>query len=591
MKHKFGSLRYVRRRSIVAAISLAVLLVGVLWAFDYINLPPRAVTFGEPKQALDAFNFLEITAQISAPHAGNPFTGASIHGTFKNNAGIEWQVDGFCDSDDGSVYRIRFMPQAPGDYTYSVVYRQGWSRHRTSGKFHVVDAHRRGVVRVDPNNRWHFVWQGTGEHYFFNGTTAYWLVGFRDEHVIESAIERLHRLKINRMRVTVAGRTDTFYGEPLMVGDNWTPLIAAWRTRASQRYLHYLGRVGQKLGIGGIFDDLANLGAQRDLYHPGFDYRRFDVAYWQKFERALKFARDRDMVFSLVLDMRDSGVHLDPESRDEQRMFKYAVARLAAFSNVTWDLGDDLDAYRSDQWTQDTGTLIKAWDPYKHLATSHPIHNEHQDRASDWFDFTSFQEWSRNQHEFMLAQRKEQQRTGRIIPQTNEEYGYEDHYPEWAIGGLGSDSSDTLRRTAWEIAMAGAYGTTGETAKRGTNILPDTGGGWMNGRGDDTMTMLQGYAHMVDFFTSFDWWKTEPHDELVNNKNYCLAKPGEVYAVYLPRGGDVTVQVVPGNYSAAWWDPLTGKKIPIPQIGVNRSSWTSPQAPANGDWALLLKTD
>src|SRR3954468_7160396 len=98
MKHKFGSLRYVRRRSIVAAISLAVLLVGVLWAFDYINLPPRAVTFGEPKQALDAFNFLEITAQISAPHAGNPFTGASIHGTFKNNAGIEWQVDGFCDS-------------------------------------------------------------------------------------------------------------------------------------------------------------------------------------------------------------------------------------------------------------------------------------------------------------------------------------------------------------------------------------------------------------------------------------------------------------------------------------------------------------
>ena len=32
----------------------------------------------------------------------------------------------------------------------------------------------------------------------------------------------------------------------------------------------------------------------------------------------------------------------------------------------------------------------------------------------------------------MLAQRHEQQRLGRIIPQTNEEYGYEDHYPMWA---------------------------------------------------------------------------------------------------------------------------------------------------------------
>ena len=31
------------------------------------------------------------------------------------------------------------------------------------------------------------------------------------------------------------------------------------------------------------------------------------------------------------------------------------------------------------------------------------------------------------------------------------------------------------------------------------------------------MILLKGYEHMVDFFTSFDWWKTEPHDELVNN--------------------------------------------------------------------------
>jgi hypothetical protein len=37
----------------------------------------------------------------------------------------------------------------------------------------------------------------------------------------------------------------------------------------------------------------------------------------------------------------------------------------------------------------------------------------------------------------------------------------------------------------------------------------------------------------VDFFTIFEWWKTGTHDELVNNGNYCLAKPGEIYAVYL----------------------------------------------------------
>jgi hypothetical protein len=82
----------------------------------------------------------------------------------------------------------------------------------------------------------------------------------------------------------------------------------------------------------------------------------------------------------------------------------------------------------------------------------------------------------------MLESRKLQEKTGRIIPQTNEEYGYEDHYPLWALPE--SDSADVLRRTAWDIAMAGGYQTAGETTRRGTNIRRDIGGGWMNGRGD-----------------------------------------------------------------------------------------------------------
>src|SRR5262249_50611544 len=155
-----------------------------------------------------------------------------------------------------------------------------------------------------------------------------------------------------------------------------------------------------------------------DLRRPGFDYRRFHVAYWQKFERALRIARDRDVIISLVLDMNDSRVHPNAGSWDETRFIRYTVARFAAFSNITWDLGDDLDAYRGDDWTRLTGTLLKAWDPYNHLATSHPIDNVHQDRMADWFDFTSFQEWSRDQHAFMLRQRREQIRLGRIIPQT-----------------------------------------------------------------------------------------------------------------------------------------------------------------------------
>lgn len=135
--------------------------------------------------------------------------------------------------------------------------------------------------------------------------------------------------------------------------------------------------------------------------------------------------------------------------------------------------------------------------------------------------------------------------------------------------------------------MAGGYQTAGETARRGTNIWPDTGGGWMNGRGDDTMTMFLGYGHMVDFFTSFDWWKTNPHDELVDRPNYCLAEAGRIYAVYLPKGGHVTIKLEPGDYQVRWFSAMTGETIPLPAVA--GGTWTSPDTPDRNDWALLFE--
>jgi hypothetical protein len=523
------------------------------------------VTFAASAETVAANDYVEITAAVAAPATGNPFMDGRLTGTMTNRAtGQKWNVEGFADAVDGSLYRVRFMPTAPGDYDYSVLFEDKELHKTSTGTIRATDGRRRGLLRVDPQYRWHFIWAGTGEHYFFNGTTAYFLLGWKDERTIEYSIERLHRLQVNRLRVTIAGREDVFFGEPVMNGENFSTYPTPWPGKLPSD-IHHPGYA--------------------DMYHPDFDYTRFELAYWQKFERALRFARERDVVMSLVLDMNDNKVHPAAGGEDERRFIRYAIARFGAFSNITWDLGDDLERYRSDEWTHETGTLIKAWDPYQHLATSHPVDNVHQDRTADWFDFTSFQEWSRQQHAFMLKQRQLQEKTGRIIPQTNEEYGYEDHYPIWAPGP-GSETADVLRRTAWDIYMAGGYQTAGESARRGTNIWPDTGGGWLNGRGDDTMTMFRGFGHIVDFFAGFEWWKTEPHDELVDNGNYCLAEPGRTYAVYLPHSGRVTVRLEPGKYSAFWFGAQTGERIELP--AVTGSEWRSPDAPDRNDWALLI---
>jgi hypothetical protein len=302
----------------------------------------------------------------------------------------------------------------------------------------------------------------------------------------------------------------------------------------------------------------------------------------------LKYAREKDMIISVIFGWNDSRAHPWQGSEDERRYFDYAAARLSAYSNITWDLGDDLDSFRSEAWTHATGIMLYNLDPYHHLATSHPAEdNWHQDRISTWFGMTSFQHWERPLHGWMLEQKRLQTETGRIIPQINEEYGYEDHYPRWAPYRAPAASADANRRAAWEIAMAGCYQTTGETAKRGTGIWPDTGGGWVNGRGDDTMVMLKGYAYMVNFFTSLEWWKLVPKDDLVNKGAFCLARPGDQYIIYLPNGGNVTIKLDSGRYEARWFNPRTAEYSNLPLA--EGSIWISPVAPDSADWVLLLR--
>ena len=67
-----------------------------------------------------------------------------------------------------------------------------------------------------------------------------------------------------------------------------------------------------------------------------------------------------------------------------------------------------------------------------------------------------------------------------------------------------------------------------------------------------------------------------------------LAEPGQVYVVYLPRGGGVTVDLssLPGLAVAEWFNPRTGAvmyKDSVP--GGARRSFA---APDNNDWALRL---
>jgi hypothetical protein len=254
-----------------------------------------------------------------------------------------------------------------------------------------------------------------------------------------------------------------------------------------------------------------------------------------------------------------------------------------------WDVTNEYHLFRTERWVEERGRLLKRVDPYGHLTSVHG-HADYKFRTSPWSDFALYQSWDEGGgHDFMLRMRQAQAATGRPMPQINEEYGYEDHYPtKWGGGRKApARSADNRRRLAWGMYLAGGYQTTGERADRGTGAGADVGGGWINGRGDRDMTMLSGYARIVDCFNRLEWWRMDPRDELVERPAYCLAEPGRQYLVYLPQGGRTAVTLKGGPFLASWFDPRTGK---VEEIGTARAPrWETPAREPGQDWALILR--
>src|SRR5204863_9775046 len=78
------------------------------------------VSFSQPVETVETYDFVEVIARVDKPDTQNPFLDATVTGLFSKADGTDRKtVEGFCDSADGGTFRIRFMPASPGDYIWS----------------------------------------------------------------------------------------------------------------------------------------------------------------------------------------------------------------------------------------------------------------------------------------------------------------------------------------------------------------------------------------------------------------------------------------------------------------------------------------
>ena len=145
--------------------------------------------------AVERWGIYEI--RLSGPQAGNPYTDVRLSGHFRYRNRIV-DADGFYDGD--GAYLIRFMPDEPGEWTYTTSSNPPPSTSK-SGAFTVTaaSAGNHGPVRVRYTT--HFGYED-GTPYVPIGTTCYaWT--HQGDALEEQTLATLRAAPFNKMRMCV----------------------------------------------------------------------------------------------------------------------------------------------------------------------------------------------------------------------------------------------------------------------------------------------------------------------------------------------------------------------------------------------------
>jgi hypothetical protein len=174
--------------------------------------------------------------------------------------------------------------------------------------------------------------------------------------------------------------------------------------------------------------------------------------------------------------------------------------------------------------------------------------------------------------------------------------GYKGFAGKDARGRVVQSVDDIRKMTLWGNLMAGGGGVEYYFGY----LLPENDMMAEDFRSRDKSWDYGRFA--LDFFGSngIPFWAMRNADALVGNAGsddttWCLAKPGEVYVVYLPAGGTTSLDLAgeSGQFAVSWFDPRHGgalKKGSVASVtgGGTVALGEPPDSPAE-DWAVVVR--
>jgi hypothetical protein len=422
---------------------------------------------------VEQWSVLELT--LNGPTEGNPFTEVELSAQF-TQGNRTLHTTGFYDGD--GAYKVRFMPEAVGQWRYETVSNRPGLNGRT-GVFTATQPSpgNHGPVRV--HNTFHFAY-ADGTPYRQIGTTCYaWI--HQGDALEEQTLKTLATAPFNKLRMCVFPKRYAWNeNEPVYYPFEGTPPNQWDFTRFNPAFFHHLEqRVAQ----------LRDLGIEADiiLFHP------YDRGHW--------------------------GFDRMPAAADDGYL-RYVIARLAAHRNVWWSLANEFDFMKEKtpaDWDRFFG-IVQASDPYGHLRSIHNgaiLYNHTQ----PWVTHASIQNGSAVEDYGRAVLYRDVYRK----PIVFDEVKYEGNLPQrW-----GNLSAEEMVLRFWQGTIAGTYVGHGETYRDPNDIIWWAKGGVLHGQSPARLAFLRRILEEgpPEGLEPIDKWQDYPF----------AGKRGEYYLGYFGR--------------------------------------------------------
>lgn len=486
-----------------------VMLIMAVLLFGWVGSVMGIVT--------EQWDIFELT--LKGPSNGNPFADVKLSAEFTQSEKV-FKPDGFYDGN--GAYKVRFMPNATGKWTY-VTKSNRPELNGKKGSFICTKAKsgNHGPVRV--HNTFQLAYED-GTPHFSVGTTCYAWVHQGDK-MEEQTLETLKTTPFNKMRMCVFPKDYSY-------------------NKNEPEYYAYEGNPPK-----------------------GWDFKRFNPAFWHHFEKRLRQLRDMEIEADIII--------FHPYDRwgfksmgHENNLFylRYLVARLAAYRNVWWSFANEYDLLKwpMEHWDEYM-KLVQDIDPYNHLRS---IHN-----CRGWYDHTK--PWVTH----CSIQNSDFRRTREVREKYNKPAIYDECRYEGNIPmGWGNISAEQMTRNFWMGSLAGCYVGHGETYKHPEDLLWWAKGGVLRGQSPARIQFMK------DIIEALPFGQMQP--DFTNYPNtYVLAKEGECYLMYFAAGKPVKINL-PGErlYKVDAIDTWEMKITPMGTAAPGEFTFT----PTKLDYAIRL---